>query len=116
MAQCLSLEQVRFIAATVAPYFGPLIDHAADGPPIEEPRDIIVRAAAAIERNNSLMEMIVLEAGGQSEGNSWATKFRALGICQATLASHTAELVAEVVIDELSRHASSLCDPDGKLP
>ena len=82
MAECLSLEQVRFIAAMVAPYYGPLIDQAADGPAFDNAGAIIDRAAMAIERNDALMSIILAEANGKADGDTRITKFRALAICQ----------------------------------
>ena len=116
MTDYLTLEQVRFITATVAPHFGPMIDRAVC--PVEDFENNLdaVKAWAlqaltsGLRSNDALPLLIVTEAYGDIET---AAKYgdlagRANSIINVNLALHDHGELFGAIVDELAKHCSSI--------
>ena len=103
----LTLEQVRFITATVAPYFGPMIDRAAASAPIE---DVYQAALPVAVTYGPLIDLIRLEAEGpkSTRWKLWEIGAKGAPIIEKTLAVNGRDEVFGAIIEELSSHSLML--------
>lgn len=103
----LTLEQVRFIAATVAPHFGPMVDKASLGPPID---DAWRASLAPVANYWPLTKLICAEAGDVADAEDSYDKLaaRAVSIVGITLVVHGTRALSEVIIAELTPHSRVL--------
>lgn len=105
----LNLEQVRFITATVAPYFGPKIDQSALDR-VWQLSDIHVGIRHAFAAHYALTRLIVAEVDGDDASTLPVGTLggRAAVIIGMTLAAHGDEAVADAIIDELCKHSRAM--------
>ena len=105
---CLSLEQVKFIAANVAPYFGPLLDKPLVEP--MTPAEIIAAASRVVATDEALHAAIVAEVFPETstETDRALIAVRALQVIAATLAEHERWTLIDIVAAELMQHSAVL--------
>lgn len=107
MTNYLTLEQVRSIAAAVAPHFGPMIDCAATGAPIEDVYQAALPMAVAYQ---PLTDMIcaAVEGPDAAKWKLWEIGRKASPIIVMTLAVNGRDEVFGAIIEELSNHSLML--------
>jgi hypothetical protein len=109
----LSLEQVRFLAATVAPHFRPLIDRPLSHP--MTPVEMLSAASWAVATYEPLHTALVAEIFPDTTAATDRTliAWRTVSIIAATIEAHDHGELVDTIAEELMKHSAAL---RGELP
>ena len=108
MILALSLEQVRFIAATVAPKVGPLLDRPLSQPMTDQ--EIVHAASMFVATDETVHAAIVAEIFPETSAdtNPLLIAVQAARIIAATIAAHDNGEIINTVAAELMPHSAAL--------